>query len=894
MDTPYNRRIASINDAIMERAARHAPANFVGRGYGSDSGINTQYNDVMRGAANHPRALSQAEKEYRMEGNAASFGSSWWDDLGQAFRYTPAGMIADAAQGKDTVFSGRGGAGYGGAGYGGAGYGGAGYGGAGYGGNAAYNVGVTMPYREVPFAGVIDHARSGSGKPKFPLETRVQVGNSDGSGMGGSAGMTDRRYRGNEMPPQVEAAWYENMDDFTSGRNRMKDSKKVGRMTKDPELVASGGRDFTAEELAFVKDLLGKSGAGFYGGAWYNDWGDFTAAVADAYDTVKGVWEDYIKPVLDVVGTPLKDALLSSGNPYGEAGAGVLELLGYGYGGAGADGNGFSGGAGADGNGNWWNYGDALKMSGGMYGAPSGMSGGMYGAPSGRSGGRLVKGSAEAKAYMASIRAKRGSKGGLGGNMSMGMGEGVFADAKPIAANSLGFSPKLEVEQLNAATGSTSYGDMPTSNPVGSGIGGRRRKIVPKNSRGVASAPTKMGELEGGITYQDILALGRSGLNNILLPAATAFANAIVSGAVAAPSAVAAAARTLKKGYNQQSVQVLLTFARQNLKLFIPFLPTTYAVGAGALLLLKAYFDTPDVPAPAPAPRPITPAQRVINPDDSDDPDGDVVVVGRMGNGKGGKAWWDGMTKEDWAREAAADAADEKDRAGMMTGDPYKWDEGNRPKQGGEEKGSLFDTLGYGSKGGAFKKEKIYFDDTPVGIRPDPVAEQRKYEREMAEKEWEKYEKGYKGGKKISRKTNRKEREGLAVSGDNSMGAIVAQRGYSQKAQKKSGAVVSAKDDIWDGKQFNELTGRSGTANPSLVLEGGSMSGGAHPLIQTNNLQAVYGGARQMKMKSEYSGKGAHGGKNAYNAFVSKVMKEKGMKLAEAVKYIKANGLYKK
>ena len=802
MDTPYNRRIASINDAIMERAARHAPANFVGRGYGSDSGFNTQYNDVMRGAANHPRALSQAEKEYRAEGSAASFGSAWWDDLGQAFRYTPAGMIADAAQGRDTVFSGRGGAGYGGAGYG---------------GNAAAMVGTTMPFREVPYAGVIDHARSGAGKPKFPLETKVQVGNSDGSGK-----------------PQVEAAWYENFDDFSNGRNRMKDSKKVGRMTKDPELVASGGRDFTAEELEFVKNLLSKSGAGFYGGAWYNNWDDFTAAVADAYDTVKGVWEDYIKPVLDVVGTPLKDALLSSGNPYGEAGAGVLELLGYGIGGAGADGNGI----------------------GGMYGAPSGMSGGMYGAPSGRSGGRarLVKGSAEAKAYMASIRSKRGAKGG---NSSMGMGiggmrgcgEGVFADAKPIAANSLGFSPKLEVEQLNSATGSTSYGSMPTSNPVGSGIGGRRRKIVPKNSRGVASAPSKMGELEGGITYQDILALGRRGLDNILIPAATAFANAIISGAVAAPSAVAAAARGLKAGYNRQDVQVLLTFARQNLKLFITFLPTTYAVGATALLLLKAYFDTPDVPAPAPAPRPITPAQRVINPDDSDDPDGDVVVVGRMGNGKGGKNWWDGMSKEDWTKYLGEKGTAGID-AGMKIGDPYKWDEGNRPPQK-HEGTELLEKLGY--------------------------------------------------GKKISRKTNMKEREGLAVSGDNSMGAIVAQRGYSQKAQKKSGAVVSAKDDIWDGKQFNELTGRSGTANPSLILngvtkgvsQGGSMSGGAHPLIQTNNLQAVYGGAMS-KMKSEYSGKGAHGGKNAYNAFVSKVMKEKGMKLVEAVKHIKANGLYKK
>jgi hypothetical protein len=179
----------------------------------------------------------------------------------------------------------------------------------------------------------------------------------------------------------------------------------------------------------------------------------------------------------------------------------------------------------------------------------------------------------------------------------------------------------------------------------------------------------------------------------------------------------------------------------------------------------------------------------------------------------------------------------------MKTGDPYKWDEGNRPPQK-HEGTELLEKLGY--------------------------------------------------GKKISRKTNRKEREGLAVSGDNSMGAIVAQRGYSHKAQKASGAVRMAKDDIWDGKQFNELTGRSGTANPSLVLEGGSMSGGAHPLIQTNNLQAVYGGARQMKMKSEFSGKGGGKTPSAYNAFVSKTMKEKGMKLAEAVKYIKANGLYKK
>jgi len=618
MDTAYNRRIASANDAIMERYARHAPANFVGKGFGSDSGLDTQYNDVMRGAANHPRALSRAEKEYRMEGGMSAFG------CGQ-LSITHGGAMSGCGQLSIT------------------------HGGAGYGGNAATMVGVTMPYREVPYAGVIDKARSGSGKPKFPLETKVQVGNMDGSG------------RPLDKPPQVEAAWYESMDDFVGGRNRMKDSKKVGRMTKDPELVASGGRDFTAEELKFVESLLMKGGAGFYGGAWYNDWDDFTEAVKGAYDTVKGVWEDYVKPVLDVVGTPLKDALISSGNPYGEAGAGVLELLGYGQ---------------------------------------NGVSGGMYGAPGGRSGGRakLVKGSPEAKAYMASIRAKRGAKGG---NMSMGMGmmgcgEGVFADAKPIAANSLGFSPKLEVEQLNSATGSTSYGDMPSSNPVGSGFGGRKRKIVPKNDRGVSSAPTKMG--------------------------------------------------------------------------------------------------------------------------------------------------------------------------------------------------------------GAKKKEKAYFDDIPSAIRPDPVAERGKYEREMAEKQYEQMKKEYSGGKKISRKTDMKNREGLAVSGDNSMGAIVAERGFSQKAQKKSGAVDEvASQNIWDGTQMENTTGRSAKKINNLILngvtkgvsQGGAMSGGAHPLTQTNNLHAVFGGAMS-KMKSEYSGKGAHGGKSAYNEFVSKTMKEKGMKLAEAVKYIKANGLYKK
>ena len=102
----------------------------------------------------------------------------------------------------------------------------------------------------------------------------------------------------------------------------MMESKKIGRMTKNPDMPT----DLTEDEAKFMEDMFANSpdGAGYYGGEWYNNWNDFTEAIADAYDTIKGVWEDYIKPVLDVVGTPLKDALLSSGNPYGEAGAGVL------------------------------------------------------------------------------------------------------------------------------------------------------------------------------------------------------------------------------------------------------------------------------------------------------------------------------------------------------------------------------------------------------------------------------------------------------------------------------------------------------------------------------------------------------------------------------------------
>jgi len=387
---------------------------------------------------------------------------------------------------------------------------------------------------------------------------------------------------------------------------------------------------------------------------------------------------------------------------------------------------------------------------------------------------------------------------GIGG--MKGSGEGVFADAKPIAANSLGFSPKLEVEQLNAATGSTSYGDMPSSNPVGSGIGGRRRKIVPKNSRGVSSAPTKMGE-----GYED-----EEG-NYVVTPRDKdrhEFERyASLEGNISADAyrdRMRQAGRDLLEQLRRSSPDILEYGRDKLLKAVATSLPVY-----GIPVALAGYVFTQEF---------IDDYKKKIRDETKEKP---REAVGR---GKG-----------------------------MKYGDPYKWDEGNRPNpyQGNEGK-ELLEKLGY--------------------------------------------------GKKISRKTAKKEREGLLVSGDNSMGAIVAERGYSQKAQKKSGAVDEvASQNIWDGSKMENTTGRSAKKINNLILngvtkgvsQGGAMSGGAHPLIQTNNLQAVYGGSMS-KMKKEYSGKGQHGGKSAYNAFVSKVMKEKGMKLMEAVKYIKQNGLYKK
>ena len=153
-----------------------------------------------------------------------------------------------------------------------------------------------------------------------------------------------------------------------------------------------------------------------------------------------------------------------------------------------------------------------------------------------------------------------------------------------------------------------------------------------------------------------------------------------------------------------------------------------------------------------------------------------------------------------------------------------------------------------------------------------------------------------KGKLQIIHGGSKMERAGLAVSGDNSMGAIVAERGFSKKSQKQAAAVEEkASDNIWDGEKFESQRGRSGKKINSLILQdatrgqkGVSVSGGAHPLTQTNNLKGVFGGG------GEKSGMKRKGQSNAYSQLTKKIMAEKGMRLGEASAYIKANGLYKK
>ena len=416
-----------------------------------------------------------------------------------------------------------------------------------------------------------------------------------------------------------------------------------------------------------------------------------------------------------------------------------------------------------------------------------------------------------------------GMSGGRSGGRSGGADVGVFADAKPIPANSLGFDPKLEVAQLNAATGSVSYKGFPTSNPVGSGfsgIGGRKRRLV-KNDSGASSAPTKMGEgeLTGG-ALQDIMA---------------AVLNGIIAGISGVPAVVSSAAKRLKKAYKREDVQVVLTYLKDHPDVLIPFLPSGMAAGAVMGRLLQTYLNMP------------TREDEWEMVDEALDAEPVVDMDGAARKGKGKLKITHGGT----------DVKDVLDA----------WTTGLMLPLRGKKGGGLMEDLEK-LVGDVKEPEMVLFDDKVKG----------------------------KGLLKITHGGSKAERAGLAVSGDNSMGAIVAERGFSKKAQKQAAAVEEkASDNIWDGEKFESQRGRSGKKINSLILQdatrgqkGVSVSGGAHPLTQTNNLQAVFGGG------GEKSGLKRRGQSNAYSQLTKKIMAEKGMRLGEASAYIKANGLYKK
>ena len=723
-----------------------------------------------------------------------------------------------------------------------------------------------MPFREAGNPGVVDFADPLKGGLKYPVNTKVQVGNSDGSG----------------EPPKVGCAWYASLEDYRGGRNRMMESKKIGRMTTMPVMPT----DLTEEEDMFIQDLFAKSksGAGYYGGEWYNNWDDFTEAISDAYDSIKGVWEDYIKPVLDVVGTPLKDALIDSGNPYGEAGGAFLELLGYGRGG-----NDMASGSN-----------DPNPYSG--MGRP-GMSGGRPG----MSGGRGGRGGAEV---------------------------GVFANAKPIPANSLGFDPKLEVEQLNAATGSTSYGDMPTSNPVGSGrggLGGKKKRAV-KNVSGVSSAPLQMGEGLGDFfksketkQREEAEKEAKRYVENFnILSRATLKGE---TGEKYDKSFARLKEKADRMGYiwDPKKNEWVIFSTKVT---FGPDGKPKYGLGmAGEGFEDEGFVVT----TPRDQGRHEYERYTSLEPNAAEDKKldrlkqaaKDVLEVARR-NAPGvaefgrdklisyvaeqlpadyrtqakllGRVLTQGYI-DDWKESIKKEVKDEPLRLGRGVlkithgGKKFNYDDYDLDRPHGDK---MDRGPGEGDLWAQAKKyREEYYDKPPTRHLESDMEDAEEYRKKEQEKRSREMFGYGRGGSKA-------ERAGLAVSGDNSMGAIVAERGFSKKAQKKAAAVEDkASDNMWDGTKMENVAGRSGKANPSLILQsatrgqkgvshGGDLLGGVHPLTQTNNLKGVFGGG------GEKSGMKRKGQSNAYSQLTKKVMAEKGMRLGEASAYIKANGLYKK
>jgi hypothetical protein len=347
MDTPYNRQIAHEYDALNSKWVEHNRKMWDGSLYG---GINTRYGSAMDAVGNHPRFMTAEERGVREEFSGMGGARNAVADVGVYHPYRNLGMNT-ASYDIGACYSGGG---YnmsrgqsGGAECGGssASFGMSARGGAMSGGEWYNNWGDFVEAVE----GVVETAKNIYNdyiKPALdvvgtPLKDFLKGTDNKYAHMGAEVldllgyGMYGRkcgkggvrlRGRGGKMfeihPTEIMEA----------GRRQgvhLKDAKHrkvmIGMADKD------GCDVYHIDPLAIHAHLKGMKGGAKHlvGCAWYNDWDDFCDAVSGVVETAKGWWTDYIKPALDVVGTPLKEALVAY-PPYGTAAAGALELLGYG------------------------------------------------------------------------------------------------------------------------------------------------------------------------------------------------------------------------------------------------------------------------------------------------------------------------------------------------------------------------------------------------------------------------------------------------------------------------------------------------------------------------------------------------------------------------------------
>ena len=332
MDTAYNRHIASEYDALNSRWVEHNRRMWDGSLYG---GINTRYGSAMEAVGNHPR-MSLYEKGLREEFSGMGGARNAIADVGIYHPYRNLGI--NTASYDVGACYGEGSRGFSGGMRGLSG---------GMSGSAWWNnwddfVGAVEGVVEGAKGIYNDYIKPAldvvgtpvkeflKGKDNPYAQAGADVLEYLGYGMYGrrcGKGGVRLRGRGGKMfeihPCEImEAGKRQGIHKPHAKYNKviigMGDRHGVDIYHIDPKAIHRHLRKMKGGSHTLV------------GEAWWNDWDDFCGAVSDVVEGVKGVYNDYIKPALDVVGTPLKEFLQSTPNPYAQAGGEVLDLLGYG------------------------------------------------------------------------------------------------------------------------------------------------------------------------------------------------------------------------------------------------------------------------------------------------------------------------------------------------------------------------------------------------------------------------------------------------------------------------------------------------------------------------------------------------------------------------------------